>query len=234
MVDENLTDEQQADIVRRWIRENGTFVLGGLVLGLGTLFGWNQWQAWRIGDAAAASTVYEELVVEIRGNNVDEAVILLGELETDYAGSPYIDQARLRLAKLSLDKVDFEAAAGYLEAIAEGGGLAEIVSIARLRLARVRLQQGQHEAALAALIISPGSAFAAQADDLRGDIYTAMGRSEEARAAYDAALAEDQQPPTIDRLYVQAKRDSLARVPVAVADAAAPEPASEGENAQPE
>ncbi len=233
MVDENLTDEQQADIVRQWLRENAMFVLGGLVLGLGALFGWNQWQAWQIAQAAGASTVYEELVAEIRGNNVDEAVGLLGELEKDFAGSPYVDQARLRLAKSSLDQVDFEAAAGYLAAVVNGGGNTEIVSIARLRLARVRLQQGQHDAALAAVTMAPGSAFAAQADDLRGDIYAAMGRVEDARGAYDAALAEDLQPPTIDRLYVQAKRDSLALVPAAVADASASAPASEGDDAQP-
>lgn len=234
MVDENLTDEQQADLVRRWVRENGTFVLGGLALGLAALFGWNQWQAWRVGHAAAASAVYEELVAEIRNNDVDEAVMLLGELEADYAGSPYIDQARLRLAKSSLDKVDFETAADYLEAVVNGGGIAEIVSIARLRLARVRLQQGQHDAALAALTVAPGSAFAAQANDLRGDIYAAMGRAEDASAAYDAALADDRQPPTIDRPYVQAKRDSLALVPAAVAGATMPGPASEVDDAQPE
>jgi len=203
------------------------FVLGGLVLGLGALFGWNQWQAWRIQHAAAASTVYEELVAEIRGNNVDEAVTLLGELQKDYAGSPYVDQAHLLLAKSSLDQVDFEAAADYLEAVVKGGGNVEIGAIAGLRLARVRLHQGQHEAALAALTMAPESAFAAQADDLRGDIYAAMGRPADARGAYDAALADDRQPPTIDRLYVQAKRDSLAIAPAAVADAL------EGGDAQP-
>ncbi len=32
-MDEFLTDEQQADVVRKWIRENGGYMLGGLVIG---------------------------------------------------------------------------------------------------------------------------------------------------------------------------------------------------------
>ena len=48
MVDENLTDEQQADLIRQWFRENGFFILGGLGLGLALLLGWDQWQSGKI------------------------------------------------------------------------------------------------------------------------------------------------------------------------------------------
>ena len=44
MVDEYLTDEQQAEVVKRWLRQNGLFMVLGVVLGLGGLFGWNSWQ----------------------------------------------------------------------------------------------------------------------------------------------------------------------------------------------
>jgi predicted negative regulator of RcsB-dependent stress response len=210
MVDENLTDEQQADIIRRWLRENGLFIMGGLGLGLAALFGWDQWKSGNIQHAGEASGVYEELVGKIQANNQVAADSLLAELLAGYSGSPYIEQARLRLAKLSLDRNDFEAAASHLESIVTESGNDEILHIARIRLARVRLQQEKYDAALAALEqTDTDSAFYAQVNDVRGDIFVVMNRTDDALAAYEAALTDARQPPSIDRAYVQAKRDSL-------------------------
>jgi predicted negative regulator of RcsB-dependent stress response len=210
MVDENLTDEQQAEIIRQWLRENGLFILGGLGLGLAALFGWDQWKSNNIQHAEEASGIYEELVGKIQANNQVAADSLLAELLAGYGGSPYIEQARLRLAKLSLDRNDFEAAASHLESIVTESGNDEILHIARIRLARIRLQQEQYDAALATLEqTDTDSAFYAQVNDVRGDIYVAMNRTDEALAAYEVALTDTRQPPSIDRAYVQAKRDSL-------------------------
>ena len=210
MVDENLTDEQQAERIRQWFRENGLFMLGSVGMVLAGWFGWDQWQAGRTQQAEEASGIYEELVGKIRLNNQDEADLLLTKLVSDYGHSPYINHARFRLAKMSLDRSNFEAAAGYLDSVVAGSDNNEILQIARIRLARVRLQQEQYEAALAALAAADAeSAFYAQVNDVRGDIYFAMGRAEEARSAYDAALTDMRQPPSIDRAYVQAKRESL-------------------------
>ena len=143
MVDENLTDEQQADIIRQWLRGNGLFILGGLGLGILSLFGWDQWRSSQYRYAEEASSIYEELVDKIQINSQDVADSLLAELLSGYSGSPYIDHPRFRLAKMSLDHSDFEAAAGYLEAIVASTASDEILQIARIRLARTRLQQEQ-------------------------------------------------------------------------------------------
>jgi len=127
-----------------------------------------------------------------------------------YGKSPYVDQARLRLTKLSLDRNDFDVAASYLESIIEESSNDEILHLARIRLARIRLQQEQYDAALALLEQADAdSAFYAQANEVRGDIYVLMNRADKALAAYDAALTDTRQPPAINRVYVQAKRDSL-------------------------
>lgn len=211
MVDENLTDEQQADLIRKWIRGNGLPIMGGLGLGLVSLVGWDQWKSYEIQTAEAASEKYEEFVGKIRANNQDAADILLAELVADSSGSPYVDQARFQLAKLSLDRSNFDDAAGHLDLIIAESSNDEFIHIARIRLARIRLQQEQYDAALAALErTNTDSAFNAQVNDVRGDINLAMGRSDQALAAYDAALTDSRQPPSIDRAYVQAKRDNLA------------------------
>jgi predicted negative regulator of RcsB-dependent stress response len=210
MVEENLTDEQQANIIRQWLKENGPFVLGGLGVGLAALFGWDQWRSYEIQHDTEASVIYEELIGKVQINNLDEANALLGKLVADYSGSPYLDQAHLRLTKMSLDRNDFEAAASHLESVIAQTNSDAMMHIARIRLARIRLQQEQFDAALAALEgANTDSAFYARINDVRGDIYISMNRPTEALASYEAALTDTRQPPAIDRAYVQAKRDSL-------------------------
>ena len=221
MVDEFLTDQQQADVVRKWFRENGAYVLGGLVLGLGGLFGWDQWQDYRNVQAEQASELYEELVLAIRNDRETRADGLILDLQNEYDQSPYLDQARLMMAKFYLDRSQFDTAANFLAKVKSESKSAEMQHIARLRLARVRLQQRKLDEALEILGDTDSrSAFSARYHDLRGDVFYAQNRPDEARGEYEAALGFDQQPPVVDRMYVQAKLDDLGARSVLVADEA--------------
>lgn len=209
MADEFLTDQQQAEVVRNWVRQNGLYLVGGLLLGLGGLFGWNQYQDYRERQFEQAAALYDQLLEAVAESRSDDAASIVGELEESYSSSPYPDQARLALAKLRMDQSRFDDAAIYLDQVATGGRSAEIRHIAALRLARVRLHQQRFDAALAALDgMDPNSAFAPRSEEVRGDIYAAMGRNDEARTAYTAALASSL-PGVIDRSFVQAKLNSL-------------------------
>lgn len=227
-VDENLTDEQQAEIARNWFRENGSFVFGGILVAVGGLFGWNQWQDYAIAQAERASALYEEIALAVRSGRVSQADELLFDLDLEYASSPYLDQARLIIAKSYMERNDFEAAAGQLAAIVASSEYDEMRHIAKLRLARVRLQQRRLDDALEVIgELTPESAFAAQYANVRGDIFYAMERVDEARSAYQLALVSDPQSSVIDRVFVQAKLDSLGVVDStpSVAIEPAPEPA---------
>jgi len=210
-VDEQLTDNQQAEIVRNWLRENGAVIVLGIAGGLGGIFGWQQWQAYDVGQSVQASELYEELAVTLREGRTAQGEILFGELSDQYPGSAYVDQARFVLARSFMDRSDFETAAVHLAAIVASTDSDELRHVATLRLARVRLQQQQFDAALAVLDegSDSASAFAPRYDEVRGDVYYAQERLTEARDAYQAALSSPQQPPVIDRVYVQAKLDAL-------------------------
>jgi predicted negative regulator of RcsB-dependent stress response len=209
-VDEQLTDEQQAEVVRNWLRENGGFIFGGIVVAFGGLFGWQQWQDYQQKQAERASALYEELLLAVRGGRAAQADGLFVDLNAKFSRSTYVDQARFVLAKSAMDRNDFEVAADYLGAVVAATDSDEIRHIARLRLARVRLQQRKFDAALEALgTADTNSAFAPRFDDVRGDIYYEQERFDEARTAYEAALSGAQGQPVIDRVYVQAKLDAL-------------------------
>jgi predicted negative regulator of RcsB-dependent stress response len=230
-VDENLTDHQQAEIVRTWLRGNGAFMLGGLVIGLGGLFGWNEWRDYNDTQAEQASALYENIVMAISTNRSTQAEELIADLAEAYGDTPYLDQSRLIMAKSHMDRSEFEVAGTYLAEVLSGSKSAEMRHIARLRLARVHLQQQQLDEALALLgVVHTDTSFAARYHDQRGDIFVALNRFEDARSEFEMALQLEQQPPVIDRAYVQAKLDDLGVAEVPALDALIDETQSDAGN----
>jgi predicted negative regulator of RcsB-dependent stress response len=116
-----------------------------------------------------------------------QAMVSLGELERDHAGSPYTDQGKLLAARVYVDEGALEAAAGELASVAEHSKDSELALVARLRLARVQIAQGRAENALATLGAAPGGAFAARYHEVRGDAYYARGDKAAALREYRAA-----------------------------------------------
>jgi predicted negative regulator of RcsB-dependent stress response len=187
-VDEYLTDEQEVDRAKRWLRENGAFLVAGVVLGLGGLFGWRQWQSSQLEHNGQASVVWEQMRTAINGDRINEVTETLSMLETDFADTPYLSQARLAIARMHMDRNEPEPAAEQLRVLVRDSSDAQIRTIAELRLGQVLLYQQQYEEALDVLASNDDSAFAGQYNELRGDAYASLGQFEEARVAYEKAL----------------------------------------------
>lgn len=209
-MDEYLTDQQKAEQVRGWLRENGFFVFAGVALGLAGLFGWNWFQDYQRARAEAASRAYEAVADAAQAQNVDEATAALGLLTSEFGSSPYAAQGRLLVASLQMERSAPEEAAALLDAVLASGAEAPLEHIARLRLARVRMFQERYDAALDLLRVPTESGFTSAYHEARGDAYVALGRPDEARPEYEQALA-DTRPGLIDRGYVQAKLDDLGQ-----------------------
>jgi predicted negative regulator of RcsB-dependent stress response len=214
-VDELLTDQQQAEQVKGWLRQNGAFLLGGVLLGLAGLFGWNQWLRWQERQAEVASDLYETFVKDAQSGALDPALAKLKALEEVRASSPYVDQGRLLLARLYLDRNKPAEAIANLRQVVDAPAAPELGQIARLRLARVLAWQEKYAEALAVLPASGNGGFAPAFHEVRGDVYFAMGKRDEARSEYQQALNVDAAEPIIDRAFVTAKLDQVGGAPVA-------------------
>jgi predicted negative regulator of RcsB-dependent stress response len=217
-VDDFLTDQQRAEQVRTWLRENGPYMLLGVLLGLGGLFAWRQYSAYSDTQAEKASALYQELLDAATAGRPTRVEEIAAQLTRDYSRTPYLDQARLVLARVAMDKSAPEEAAKYLQQVAEHAASPEIRNIARLRWGRVLLQAEKYDEALKVLDVPKDSIFAAKFHEVRGDIRAAQGKADAARVEYDEAL-KSTEPGVIDRPLVQAKRDDLGAAP---APAAAP------------
>jgi predicted negative regulator of RcsB-dependent stress response len=130
----------------------------------------------------------------------------------------------LKEAQFRVKDGKLEEAAAQLRAAVQDARSPAIAAIASLRMARVELARGNAQAALDALAKIQIEGYTAEIEHLRGDALDALGRREDARKAYEAALAAtDVNAP--QRRLIEAKRDDLAGR-IAASAAAAPAPSA--------
>lgn len=225
MADDYLSDREQEEALRNWWRENWRWILGGVVLGVGGLVGYWQWQDYRDTRALGAAKIYGEFRSAVESRNVDQAERLLADLADSHSGSAYTQQSRLALAKVRVDEGQFDEALTLLRAVIDSADDEELAQIAQLRAARLLIQQDKADEALAMLDAEKAGAFAAQVREVRGDALAAKNDNEAARAEYAAALAANADAQ-IDRTMLELKLQEVggdASTPPSGATAAAAE-----------
>ena len=204
-MDDLQHEKEQIEQMRAWWSEYGNYVIGGIVLGALGLFGWNTIQTQKIEQQSAASTLYTDLTEAIVAEDVDGSAALVEQLRADHADSAYATQAHLAIARLYMDQNRDEDAANTLRAVLDGTAGEEFKYVARVRLAKILLYQDKPEEALALLEGFEEGAFAARVAEALGDAYVALGRVEDARSAYQRAMAEQAGAATVDQGFVGLK-----------------------------
>lgn len=207
-MDDYLSEREQIDRVRRWTRENAPWAIAGILLGVGLLVGWQQYQGWRERQSLAASEKYDQTIEALARGDRDAANNLARQLKSDYERTPYADMAELALARFYVEDGKLAEAAKYLEDVMNTSKDGELKLVARLRLARVQRALGNADAALATLSGAEAGGFAPAFAEVRGDLLLDRGDRAGALAAYREAAAAEQ-AGLVDAELLQLKIDSL-------------------------
>jgi len=209
-LDVNRTEEQQIEALKQWWKENGKSLIGGVIIGLGAVFGWRGWQAHLIAEAEAASNIYTDLIVEVRQGKSDKSREFANKLLSEYSSTTYATFASFILAKLDVEENQLDSAIIHLQWILDNSDQDELKHLARLRMARVLFDNNKPEQALSLLNTNDSGQFNASYEELKGDIFMQQGKIEDARAAYQHALANNSSPAN-DNSYLQMKLDDIGR-----------------------
>lgn len=203
------TEEQQLEQLKQWWKENGRTVTIGVILGLGSVAGWTGWQAHLNAKAEAASFSYERLINTMALRNYGGAVTQADALIAEHPNSGYSGLAALIGAHSAYKGADRITTKRLLEWAIGNATQPEVRDVARLRLARVLSEDGEHDQALARLDEIDNEHFTTLGQETRGDVLVAKGDVVSARTAYEGALADESLNQSVrDRL--QLKLDDLA------------------------
>lgn len=225
---QHLTEEEQIEALKRWWKENWLSIVLPIVVAVVGYVGWTFWQDNREQRAQAASDQYQQLLemVEVepgseltdeQKTNVRAQATLIME---EFGDSMYADLSGLLLAKLAVEGDSYEEAENILRTVAAQSDNAGLVQLANARLAKVLLNLGKHDEALSLVGQPQDQAYKSLYAEIRGDIYLARNKPEEAHTAYQEAM-EALDPQQFSRrglLQVKLDSTSVAEVDVAAAE----------------
>jgi predicted negative regulator of RcsB-dependent stress response len=183
------SEKEQLEVIKKWWQENGRMVIIGVALGLAAVFAWTSWRSYITSQAEEASARYNQLIAS--ADDEDYLVVKRqGETILDkFPDRGYAPLTALVLANRAAMEEKTEDAKRYLRWVMEHAELLGLQRVARLRLARVLLDEQAYEQALSLLNEVEPSTFQGPYAEIRGDILAAQGKLEEARVAYTKALA---------------------------------------------
>ncbi len=179
-IDDLLDEHEQSERVRNWLRQNGAGILGGVVLAIAAISGWQWWQNQQVAKLAEANQRYDAVTRSLRSDNLEQAAKDVAALEAGKA-SIYRDLAVLELAKAQVEAGKHEDAIATLRGLKVEGEFKRLID---QRVARLLIETGKADEALSVLKDGDDSASL----EIRGDALMAQAKRDEARELYSKAL----------------------------------------------
>ena len=206
------TEEEQIERIKDIWQRHGVPVLTGVALALAGVFGWNGWTNHQENKALNASAIYQNMLENVLGSDSEtgraRAAELAEQLRSDYAGTEYAHYAALMQSRLAVDSGDFASAESLLRNVVAKADGVTLKEVAAQRLARVLAQLDRAEEALALFAAPVEGELLSGREEVRGDLLLGLGRSADARQAYQSALQATADPRS--RPQLQLKLDDLA------------------------
>jgi len=180
-IDDLLDEHEQSEKVRTWLQENALGLIGGVVLGLALIGGWQWWQKQRHDAEIQTGERYQAAADNIQAGKLQLAKSQVAALP---AGA-YATLGALSLAKAQMTAGHRDDAIATLRASHPADPA--LAAITAQRLALLLIDAGKAGEALKQL---PPEDTDAQTLELRGDAHYALGHMDQARDAYAQALAK--------------------------------------------
>ncbi len=176
------TEDEQAQQIKKWIKENGLQIVVGISLGLGGIWGLGAYKTYQNEQSIQARSLYLNTASS-------DSVAAYEALSTSHSDSGYTQQAGLMLAKNAVKKQDYESALQHLSTLVSADN--DLIAIvANMRMASIQLEMGKFKEAINTLDSKLPGEFNGLYSQLKGDIYVADNQIDKAKEHYKLALSQ--------------------------------------------
>lgn len=204
----DLEEQEQLSALKGWWQQYGKLVVitvVGAALAIASVRGWHYYKNQQ---ASSAAVLFGQLQMAERGNDHKRVRDIAAQIVDSYGSTQYATLASLSTAKSDFETGDLPAAKKRLQWVIDNAKEEEVRDVARLRLARVLLDEKNPAEALKQLEAKHSESFAGLYAEVKGDALIASGKRGEARAAYQSAFDKsDSASPS--RQILQLKLDAL-------------------------
>jgi predicted negative regulator of RcsB-dependent stress response len=206
----HFAEDEESEKIRHWWKKNGTAIIVGLVLGVGSVAGYQGWGVYQTRQAEAASDLYQEMFRKLENQALMGVRQSAEQLISKYGSTAYADAASLMLARLEAEAGQLEQAGHHLMRVMDHSKDSAMQHVSRLRLVTLALDQGDLEWADQLLASQPTDGFESRYDELRGDVFVARNNLNSARNAYQSAL-ENATAGSVAAQILERKLNSVRR-----------------------
>lgn len=182
------SDEEKSEAIKQWWRENGVAVVAGVALGIVAIFGSRYWFDYQASQAVQAAGIYQQALVTMSEGDLQQAESIVNELKTEFSGTPYAAFAATEMATQLANDGALDAAMQQLQWVIDNADLAPQQDLARLRLARLKMDADDFDGGLKLTEQAQTKGFTSLFAELQGDIFAAQNSAEQAHQAYQSAL----------------------------------------------
>lgn len=207
---EYMTEQEQIEQLKKWLKQNGLTILAGVALALITVSGWHYWQRYHTKVLTHASGIYDEMLTLRAQNDTNGTVIQAKRLLSHYPNTPYAQIAAFMLARDAANSQHYPEAIKQLTWVIDNSDTSSLRQIAKIRLARVLIAEKKPDDALETLKKIDDKSFAGLIDETKGDAYFSMKNNNKAHEFYQLALNELPKEEAAQRPLLQMKLDNVA------------------------
>ena len=180
-------DEQQSEYFKNFYNLHKIKIFLAVIVFLLAFFAYQYLISANQSNAEESSQLFQDVLVS-KVDNIDEIKLKVAELQNEFSNSPYAARATIYYSKLLVETGDYSAAAKQLIWASGENVEPSIQSMANYLLGNLYLVQEKLAEALEVSnkIITDG--YIGLVNDLKGDIYVAMGDNENAIKSYEISL----------------------------------------------
>ncbi len=204
----DLEEQEQLAAFKAWWHDNGTWLIGTLLACVLVVGGWKGWQYYQKKQANESAVMYGEFVKQVESNDIKRVNDAAAMVMDKYAGSAYASRAALLAAQFNEQEKDTAKAKSQLQWVIDHSKEAGLQDVARLRLTAILLDEKKYDEAMKVLDSKHQAAFDGLFADLKGDVLSAQGKTEEAKTSYKLAYEKVDAKGSYRNL-IQMKMDAL-------------------------
>jgi predicted negative regulator of RcsB-dependent stress response len=204
----DLQEQEQLEALKAWWNDNRNQILGALLIVVVAMGGWRGWQYYQHKQSYGAATLYRQFVEQLASNDAKRINDAATAVTDKFGSTAYAARAELLAARVNEQSNDPARAKTQLQWVIDNAREDTLKDVARLRLAAVLLDEKKYADALTLLEAKHPDSFDGLFADLKGDVFSAQGKIDEARSSYKLAYEKIDAQSTY-RSLIQMKLDAL-------------------------